>query len=117
MGASFAEGRTPGEVPSAAMLGEPFSFFVTLNTDNGARSDETSSVWGDLPMNKQGEVWAVAKATDGRIRRAEISWRELISEPDLLAVLVFSFIGVLITTNVMFRFPGFGVVIAQYSQF
>jgi hypothetical protein len=68
-------------------------------------------------MNKQGEVWAVAKATDGRIRRAEISWRELISEPDLHAVLVFSFVGVLIATNLMFRFPDFRAVIAQYNQF
>jgi hypothetical protein len=66
---------------------------------------------------KTSTVQAVAKTTDRHIHPAERSWREFITDPDLNAVLAFSLIGVLLTLNLMFRFPDLGAVIAQYNQF
>jgi hypothetical protein len=71
-------------------------------------------------MNKRpktSRVQAVAKTTDRYIDRAERSWRELITDPDLNAVVAFSLIGVLLALNLMFRFPDLGALIAQYNQF
>jgi hypothetical protein len=71
-------------------------------------------------MNKRPKtsmVQAVAKTTDHYIDRSERSWRELITDPDLNAVVTFSLIGVLLALNLMFRFPDLGALIAQYNQF
>lgn len=48
------------------------------------------------------------------------SWsrlKELTARGDLQLVVAFSLIGLLISLNLMFRFPEFGAVIAQYNQF
>jgi hypothetical protein len=37
--------------------------------------------------------------------------------PDFLAVVSFSMIGVLVMLNAMLRFPDLGTLIAQYNQF
>jgi hypothetical protein len=71
-------------------------------------------------MNEQHQtstVQAAAKTTDRYIDPAERSWREFITDPDLKVVVVFSLIGLLLALNLMFRFPDFGAVIAQYNQF
>jgi hypothetical protein len=44
-------------------------------------------------------------------------FRELAARGDFQLVLAFSLIGLLITLNLIFRFPEFGAVIAQYNQF
>ena len=38
-------------------------------------------------------------------------------EPDLSAVLIFGAIGLLVTFNLILRFPDLGAIIAQYNQF
>jgi hypothetical protein len=71
-------------------------------------------------MNKRpkpGAVQAVAKITDRDIEPPERSWREFIIDSDLNAVVTLSLIGLLLALNLMFRFPDFGAVIAQYNQF
>ena len=71
-------------------------------------------------MNKRlktGTVRAAAKITDRYIDPVERSWRGLLTDPDLNAVVAFSLIGLLLALNLMFRFPDFGAVIAQYNQF
>jgi len=71
-------------------------------------------------MNKRlktGRGRAVAKIADRDIDPPERSWTELITDPDLKAVVVFSLIGLLTALNLMFRFPDFGAVIARYNQF
>jgi hypothetical protein len=40
-----------------------------------------------------------------------------INEPNLIATVLFSAIGLLITAIVMLRFPNLGAIIAQYDQF
>jgi hypothetical protein len=75
---------------------------------------------GNLQMKKRvkiGTVRAAAKIADRYIDRAERSWRELLTAPDLNAVVVFSLIGLLLALNLMFRFPDLGALIAQYNQF
>jgi len=37
--------------------------------------------------------------------------------PDLTAVALFCAIGLLVTINVILRFPDLGTIVAQYSQF
>ena len=66
---------------------------------------------------KTGAVRAAAKITDRYIDPPERSWRKLLTDPDLNAVVAFSLIGLLLALNLMFRFPDFGAVIAQYNQF
>jgi hypothetical protein len=66
---------------------------------------------------KTGSVRAAAKIADRYIDPAERSWRELLTDADLNAVVAFSLIGLLLALNLMFRFPDLGVLIAQYNQF
>jgi hypothetical protein len=71
-------------------------------------------------MNKQiriGELQALAKTTDRPIDWAKRSWRQLVIDPNVLAVAAFCLIGFLLTLNFMLRFPDMGAVIAQYNQF
>jgi hypothetical protein len=71
-------------------------------------------------MNKRpktGTVRAAAKITDRYTDPPKRSWRELITDPDLNVVVAFSLIGLLLAPNLIFRFPDFGGVIAQYNQF
>jgi hypothetical protein len=42
---------------------------------------------------------------------------ELSADRDLQLIVAFSLIGLLTALNLMFRFPEFGAVIAQYNQF
>lgn len=43
------------------------------------------------------------------------SWRRVVADPALQAVVAFSLIGLLLALNLMFRFPDIGAVIAQYN--
>jgi hypothetical protein len=54
-----------------------------------------------------------ARPTSGAWSR----FKELAARGDFQLVLAFSLIGLLITLNLIFRFPEFGAVIAQYNQF
>ena len=46
------------------------------------------------------------------------SWfAKTINDPNLIATVLFSVIGLVITAFVMFRFPNLGAIIAQYNQF
>jgi hypothetical protein len=48
------------------------------------------------------------------------SWfrfKELATQSDFQLVLAFSLIGLLVALNLMFRFPEYGAIIAQYNQF
>jgi hypothetical protein len=40
-----------------------------------------------------------------------------VKDPSLIAIVIFCTIGLLITLNLMLRFPDFGALIAQYNQF
>jgi hypothetical protein len=44
-------------------------------------------------------------------------FKELTAKSDFQLVLAFSLIGLLIALNLMFRFPEYGAIIAQYNQF
>jgi hypothetical protein len=46
-------------------------------------------------------------------KASPLSWLD----PDLSAVLIFCAIGLLVTFNLILRFPGLGRIIAQYNQF
>jgi hypothetical protein len=56
----------------------------------------------------------------GPVAHAPGAWsrfKESASRGDFQLVLAFSLIGLLVVLNLMFRFPEFGAVIAQYNQF
>ncbi len=44
-------------------------------------------------------------------------FKELTARSDFQLVLAFSVIGLLVALNLMFRFPEYGAIIAQYNQF
>ena len=50
-------------------------------------------------------------------KSAPSSWLSAAKDSDLAAVAIFCAIGLLVMFNVMFRFPHFGAIIAQYNQF
>ena len=55
-----------------------------------------------------------------RAKKATSSWSWLaaaVKDPSLIAIVIFCAIGLLITLNLMLRFPDFGALIAQYNQF
>jgi hypothetical protein len=71
-------------------------------------------------MNEQlriRELKALAKTTNHYIDPTKPSWRELLTDPDMYAVVAFCLIGILLALNLMLRFPDMGAVIAQYNQF
>ena len=74
-------------------------------------------------MNKQPRVrklQEMANAKSNYVHPAEEPWQWIliaVANPDLQAVVAFSLIGLLLTLNVMFRFPELGALIAQYNQF
>lgn len=51
------------------------------------------------------------------VPRAWSRFKDFVTRGDFQLVLAFSLIGLLITLNLMFRFPDLGAVIAQYNQF
>ena len=60
------------------------------------------------------------KSTDRPASIAKTAWRRAVAAimtPDLLAVVAFCLIGILLTLNLILRFPDFGAVIEQYNQF
>ena len=40
-----------------------------------------------------------------------------VKDPSLIAIVLFCAIGLLVTLNLMLRFPDLGAIIAQYNQF
>lgn len=55
-----------------------------------------------------------------RTQETEIAWSRFtaaITNLDLQVVVAFCLIGLLLTLNLIFRFPNMGAVIAQYNQF
>ncbi len=44
-------------------------------------------------------------------------FKERAADSDFQLVLAFSVIGLLVALNLMFRFPEYGAIIAQYNQF
>ena len=60
------------------------------------------------------------KPADRQTRRTETEWSRLvtvIANPELHAVVAFCLIGLLLTLNLILRFPDFGAIIEQYNQF
>jgi hypothetical protein len=74
-------------------------------------------------MNTQSKVRKLQRLAKGKSKRAhppEKPWQRIliaVTNPDLQAVVAFSLIGLLLTLNVMFRFPDLGAIIAQYNQY
>jgi hypothetical protein len=60
---------------------------------------------------------ALATSTDRYVNAPDRSWRQIVADSNLQAVTAFCLIGLLLALNLMFRFPEFGAVIAQYNQF
>jgi hypothetical protein len=74
-------------------------------------------------MNRQPRVRKLkemANAKSKYVHPAEEPWQRIliaVANPDLQTVVAFSLIGLLLTLNVMFRFPELGALVAQYNQF
>ena len=60
------------------------------------------------------------RPADRRTRRTETEWSRLvtvIADPDLHAVIAYCLMGLLLTLNLILRFPDLGAIIEQYNQF
>jgi hypothetical protein len=99
----------------------PSAYPVTLITDAEVRSGlRTRRNWKrNAQMNKQQpkvrELQVLPEA-----RSANESWQRFyaaLTDSELQVVAAFCLIGLLLTLNLIFRFPDMGAVIAQYNQF
>jgi hypothetical protein len=66
------------------------------------------------------ELQALLEVKTKYIHPANESWHrtyEALTNPDVQSIVAFCLIGLLLTLNVMFRFPDLGALIAQYNQF
>jgi hypothetical protein len=99
----------------------PSAYPVTLITDAEVRSGlRTRRNWKrNAQMNKQQPKVHELQALP-ETKSANESWHRLyaaVTDPDLQIVAAFCLIGLLLTLNLIFRFPDMGAVIAQYNQF
>jgi hypothetical protein len=98
---------------------EPFSLFATPDTDARRRLGPCRPARRKFANEEAAEDRhgsSSGKNRDRYIDPAERSWRELLTDPDLNAVVAFSLIGLLLALTLMFRFPDLGALIAQYNQ-
>ncbi len=78
---------------------------------------------GNARMNKQlrtRKLQVLSKAEIHHVHATDKSWRRLyttVTDPDLQMIVAFCLIGLLLTLNVMLRFPDVGAIIEQYNQF
>lgn len=68
----------------------------------------------ERPASQQPQVLTGSIAP---VPRAWSRFKDFVSRGDLQLVLAFSLIGLLVTLNLIFRYPELGAVIAQYNQF
>jgi hypothetical protein len=68
----------------------------------------------NLLPKAQGITPLTPAAAEGMTRHG---WLAAISRPDFLTIVAFCVIGLLVTVNVILRFPDFGALIEQYNQF
>jgi hypothetical protein len=71
-------------------------------------------------LSRSRKLQLIAKVEDRDVNAADGSLHQFvvaITNPDLQAAVAFSLIGLLVTLNLILRFPDFGAVIAQYNQF
>jgi hypothetical protein len=78
---------------------------------------------GNARMNKKQrirELQALPETKTKYIHPANESWQRIftaVTNPDVQVTVALSLIGLLLTLNIMFRFPELGALIAQYNQF
>ena len=61
----------------------------------------------------------VACLGTNRVRAAELAWIRLgtaVSNPNLIAIVAFSAVGLLVTAAMVLRFPNFGTMVEQLEQ-
>jgi hypothetical protein len=61
-----------------------------------------------------------SRLSELRTKKATATWSWLaaaVKDPSLIAIVLFCAIGLLVTLNLILRFPEFGAIIAQYNQF
>lgn len=66
------------------------------------------------------ELQAPPRAKSRHVHAANELWQRLyatVTDPDLQAIVAFCLIGLLLTLNVMLRFPDLGAIIEQCNQF
>jgi hypothetical protein len=71
-----------------------------------------------LPTRR--ELQPLTRPGNRRIKSAETVWHRFvatITNPDLLTIIAICAIGLLITINVILRFPDLGALIERYNQF
>ena len=67
-----------------------------------------------FPMRR--ELQPSTKHVGRRIKVAETVWSRLVN-PDFIVIVIFCAIGLLLTINVILRFPELGALIERYNQF
>jgi hypothetical protein len=72
---------------------------------------------GESPMTHLPINHYVSTNTSRSIKPARAWLRAAIADPNLFMIIAFCAIGLLVTLNVMFRFPDFGISVEQLQQF
>lgn len=72
-----------------------------------------------LPVTR--DLQPLTTSANRRPSAVQIAWRRFVTataaNPDLIAVVTFCAIGVLVTINVILRFPDFGAIAEQIDRF
>lgn len=68
----------------------------------------------ERPTTRQPQILTGSVAP---VPRAWSRFKDFVARADFQLVLAFSLIGLLVTLNLIFRFPELGALIAQYNQF
>lgn len=72
------------------------------------------------PLPVMRELQPLQKSAGSHAGAAQTAWYRLVAtltNPDLIAVVVFCAIGLLVAINVILRFPDFGAMAGQLQQF
>ncbi len=67
------------------------------------------------PVARESRPQVKSKHNDAGEQQSQFA--RIITDPGFLTVVALSLIGLLIALNLIFRFPDFGAVIAEYNQF
>jgi hypothetical protein len=71
-------------------------------------------------LHMKRELSPLTRPTSQQTKVAKTAWHQVvakITDPDLIMIVAFCAIGLLITLNVMLRFPNLGALIESYNQF
>jgi hypothetical protein len=95
---------------------------IAMDSDNGvnrsSKNTKRSTKMSQSPVIRK--LQTLEKSNGRNVKEAPSQWRKFLaifSNPDLPMIVAFCLLGLLLTFSLILRYPDFGAVIEQYSQF